>query len=402
MSKQWSKIVDEHGVQVRIYERPSSSNIYREVRLEDGTKDRRSLRTSDRANAEKLALELCAELARARLTNVRPGEATFGEVRDIYLDKKTGLSKARRRFLETTLDLFGRFLEPNGEGFRMDDFSNPHAEAYLAARRSGELKPDDRRASDSPSDGTLRNELQALSTVCNWAVSFKVNGQRLLGHNPVKDCDIPVERNPKRPRATEARYRKLLEKADEADPEGRLRLLLVLAWTTGRRINAMVHLRASDVFFSPETFRTALAEDGEDEGLADHWPAAIRWRAEWDKKGYLTYSPMPSEAREALERYLRKNPKLGEAWLFPANEDRSEPLGKLMASYYLHAARELAELPKQKRGGWHAFRRAWATKRKHLPVQDVMDAGGWRSPEALQTAYQGSDPETVQRVVDAG
>ena len=71
-----------------------------------------------------------------------------------------------------------------------------------------------------------------------------------------------------------------------------------------------------------------------------------------------------------------------------------------MAGYYLLRAEKLAGLPHQKRGGWHGFRRAWATRRKVLPVQDVMRAGGWRDVKALQTAYQSADPETVRRVLD--
>ena len=58
--------------------------------------------------------------------------------------------------------------------------------------------------------------------------------------------------------------------------------------------------------------------------------------------------------------------------------------------------------PRQKRGGWHAFRRAWASRRKHLLVQDVMVAGGWRDINALQRAYQAADPETVRRVMELG
>ena len=91
---------------------------------------------------------------------------------------------------------------------------------------------------------------------------------------------------------------------------------------------------------------------------------------------------------------------VGEAWLFPANRDPSRALDKLMAGYYLRRAEKLAGLPHQKRGGWHAFRRAWATRRKAWPVQDVMLAGGWRDVKALQTAYQSADPETVRRVLD--
>tara|TARA_B100000586_G_scaffold261285_1_gene228403 strand:+ start:3135 stop:3326 length:192 start_codon:yes stop_codon:yes gene_type:complete len=52
------------------------------------------------------------------------------------------------------------------------------------------------------------------------------------------------------------------------------------------------------------------------------------------------------------------------------------------------------------RSGWHGFRRAWATRRKVLRVQDVMRAGSWRDEKALQTAHQSADPETVRRVLD--
>ena len=37
--------------------------------------------------------------------------------------------------------------------------------------------------------------------------------------------------------------------------------------------------------------------------------------------------------------------------------------------------------------------------RKHLPVQDVMAAAGWRDVNALQKAYQAADPQTVRRVM---
>lgn len=71
-----------------------------------------------------------------------------------------------------------------------------------------------------------------------------------------------------------------------------------------------------------------------------------------------------------------------------------------MAHYYLRRGEGLAKVPSQRQGGWHAFRRAWATRRKHLPVQDVMAAGGWRDVKALQRAYQASDPETVRKVME--
>ena len=184
---------------------------------------------------------------------------------------------------------------------------------------------------------------------------------------------------------------------------GRLRCLLVLAWETGRRISSLIHLHASDVLFTRAQVRRALAEEGQDEAWADHWPQAIRWRASSDKQGYLSFSPVTKATLDALEAYLKRRAVVGEAWLFPRDENRpDEPMTRRLADWRLNKAEELADLLHQKRGGWHAFRRAWATRRKHLPVQDVMAAGGWRDINALQRAYQAADPETVRRVMELG
>ena len=43
--KQWSKIVEESGVTLRIYERANSSSVWYSVATEDGRKVQRSLKT---------------------------------------------------------------------------------------------------------------------------------------------------------------------------------------------------------------------------------------------------------------------------------------------------------------------------------------------------------------------
>jgi len=48
---------------------------------------------------------------------------------------------------------------------------------------------------------------------------------------------------------------------------------------------------------------------------------------------------------------------------------------------------------------WHAYRRKRATERKHLPAVDFAAAGGWKTSQALKTAYQQADAETILRVV---
>ena len=59
-----------------------------------------------------------------------------------------------------------------------------------------------------------------------------------------------------------------------------------------------------------------------------------------------------------------------------------------------------ATSPKQRRGSlWHAYRRKWATERKHLPVQDVAGVGGWKSNAMVLNIYTQADDETMLQVV---
>jgi hypothetical protein len=60
---------------------------------------------------------------------------------------------------------------------------------------------------------------------------------------------------------------------------------------------------------------------------------------------------------------------------------------------------ELAGLEPPKGSLWHAYRRNWATERKHLPDVDVAAAGGWKTVQTLKSAYQQADAETMLRVV---
>jgi hypothetical protein len=46
-------------------------------------------------------------------------------------------------------------------------------------------------------------------------------------------------------------------------------------------------------------------------------------------------------------------------------------------------------------GLWHAYRRKWATERKHLPLKDVAAAGGWNDVATLLKVYQQPDPATL-------
>lgn len=397
--KHWSTIIEQDGTKIRIYERENSSSVWYSVKGSAGRKVQKSLGTSDREEAERRAREIARELTKVRLNGPPPDRLSVSRLRALYLHHRGPLlTPKRKKFVTLALGLFERHL---GDDFDVGDFGQHWADAYVHARQSGKLKVADRRARKVGA-GTVRNELHALSTVCNWATGFPSTRRPLLTFNPVRrTVKVPEEKNPARPIATKATYQALLTVADKADPTGRLRTLLVLAWETGRRVNAILHLRASDVLRTEDQVREALQGANQDPAAAEHWPLAVRWRREWDKCGYEDVAPLSDAARKALEVYLARNPKLGDAWIFPAG-DGQDAMTKLAALHYLRRAEKLAGLTHKHFGGWHAFRRSWATRRKHLPVKDVMAAGGWRDVTALQKAYQHADPETIRRVMEAG
>jgi len=210
----------------------------------------------------------------------------------------------------------------------------------------------------------------------NWAKATRVSGARLLDANPLAGIRAVKVVNPRRPVATQERYdatRKAMQDlAQEAgDESGRAiwqkaEVALVLARTTGRRLGAIRQLRWEDVQW--ET-------------------SAIRWRAETDKKRKEWVVPAPPSLIGELRAFQRQMGALG-GWVFASSDDPTGPFTRHELAALLEQAESKAELPKLDGSLWHAYRRMWATERKHLPVADVAAAGGWQGPSTLLTCYQ--------------
>lgn len=398
MAETWSTFIEEHGIRIRLYQRTRGGSIYREVRTRDG-KDRKSLRTSDRDEAEARAKALAAKIAARRLTGVTPDTLTLEQL-DRFYNRERGklLSDRRKVAVRRAFRLLRRHL---GDDFRVSDLGQHQLDTYEAARRGGSLA-----ATTGTNGGSgvgasaVACELGVLHAACNWAERYRVRGRPLLDRNPIRGFKRPSERSPARPVATRKRFEALVAVADDLDDTGGFRTMLQLAWYTGRRFGSIAALRASDVLLSTEQVARALAEAGREEYLADEWPAAIRWTAEADKEDALWIVPIPGVLVGLLGAYVRDRALVGDVLLFPAREDPTTPVSKTTAYYWMRTAEKRAGLPHQRQGGWHAFRRAWATARKHLPVQDVMQAGGWLDAAALQTAYQHADAETIRAVME--
>lgn len=397
--KLWTKVVEEAGVAVRLYERVHAGPIYREVRGA-GEKDRKSLGHNDRTLAEQQARTLGRRISELRFAG-HSGLVTFGQLASLYeRDRIPVLAPARQRAVRGMLALLERHFS---RAFDLNDLSQHVVDAYVRARSSGTVKATRHRTPRAGvSAGTIRNELHLLGAMIVWGQSVKIGGRRLISGDPMAGIQIPTEKNARRPIATEARYRALLAVADTVEPSGRFRCVLTLARATGRRIGAICSLRRSDVLRSAAEMRRALAAAGMDLAFADAWPSgAIFWPSTSDKLGFESVTPISSAARDALDAYLRARPSLGDAPLFPGLEDVTQPIKKEIAGYWLTKAETAAELDHMERGGYHQFRRLWASERRHLPAQDVAAAGGWRSLKVMQSAYQHADAQTVHSVVES-
>ena len=392
----WSKMIEEAGFRIRIYERPNGAGVYFSFII-DGKKTQRSTRRTDRKAAEEYAREVVRLVARDRLLG-RSGPVTLGEVFRAYFQHRAPLlraawkraAKSRRRLFETA------WMREK----HVRDIGQSDVDYYAEQRRTGALKPAKSHV-ESVRPGTIEADLRWLSTVLRWAAGFKLDGRPLVDANPLAGLARPRSKNVRRPVASQDRYVRTLLHADAVDPAGRLACLLSLARYTGHRENAICRLHANDFLRTKVEVRAALSALGLDERQADHFShGGLRWRAEADKMGRYSVTPLGSDARAALDEYLAKNPRVGEAWLFPAPKDSEKPIRKDLAGRWLMKAEELAELPSLSGGRWHPYRRLWATERRHLPAQDVAAAGGWSDTQVLTTIYQSAEPDKILEVVE--
>jgi len=397
--KHWSKIIEESGVQVRIYERANSSSLWYSI-IRNGRKYRKSLKTADRALAESRAESIAHKLALAHLTGDDLRSPTLEQIFELYRQEKLPLlSGSRATFAETHLKLFA---EAWGEDVEVMSLSPSHIARFVSGRRSGALAPHlNGREVTGVRDGTIDGDFRWLRSVFNFARRHKVSGRATLPVNPLEGLTWPREKNPRKPVASHERYTRTQEHTDAVDPEGRLRCILALARLTGRRESAICGLRASDVLRDDAAVARELAGAGMDERIAGHMPhGAIRWSDKTDKEGFLFIAPLSEQAREEVDRYLRKNPRVGDVPLFPAAQNALKPIRRDIAARLLLKAETKAELPKLQRGMYHPYRRLWASERKALPSKDVAHAGGWKDIETMLGSYIQSDAATVLRVVE--
>ena len=400
----WSYAAGAKGWTVTVFERKPGSLLY--ARAYDpslaggkGGYRRTSLRHRDREQATSYALEQAA-LLREGLSEVQQPKVALARLIGTYrVHESPKKSPGQQAQDKRRAALWTRVLGSQKDPHRI---TRREWEEFIAARSigaidaRGRLTPPERRRPVRAR--AIEVDLVWLRAVLNWGTTWDERGRRLLRENAVRGFDLPEEKNPRRPVATDDRYEATKGVSDqvlmEIRWEGRRRVqrsylseLLDLANGTARRISAICKLRYEDLRLAS----TPNAPQG-----------AIRWPGETDKEGREWWAPIGPTVRAALERILRERPGLGAAYLFPSPADPAVPITKDRASLWLLEAERLAGLPKLRGGIWHPYRRKWATVRKHLPLTDVAAAGGWKNTETLLRCYQQPDEGTMLRVVLEG
>ena len=296
---------------------------------------------------------------------------TLGQLATEY--EKHGLHGRSESYRKEQPKKIRRLVEFLGLDREVRSLCKSDVERFSAARLATGVK-----------QGTVWHDLVGLKCAINWATEHRrENGAPLIETNPLSKLRVRQEPKPLRPVVDEARYLALKKVAPNL-PVG-FELALALAWGSGHRIGSIISLRWADICF--ET--TEQTPHG-----------SIRWSAEFDKTRSEHVTPMNALTREAL---CQAKPDIvnPSAWLFPAAHDPDKRMDRRLASEWLQKAERRAGLKHIRGSGWHAFRRAWATRRKHYPLKDVAEAGGWKDTATLLRAYTQSDPETVLSVVEA-
>jgi integrase len=370
----WSKSIGERGHRVRLYEARPGGPIMRSVFV-TGKEARKSLGHRDKEKAVRQGYELLTDL----LVNEQALEdhsLTLGLLTDLYLESPAHLSK-KPRTQRAESQILRRVVELLGRTRRVDTLSESDVKRYTMARRRGDLAPGAVGKSRPVGDRTIGADLEMLLRAVRWAVrERKTNGERLVKENPLLGVRLPSEKNPRRPVMKHDEYLRLVEVAERVDPL--LKLALIVAEGTGRRLSAWRNLLWDDVDFEAGT---------------------IHWRAEHDKKGHEQVLPMNQGVKDALAAARRAQQSIGNTPVFPAPKDPSSPCSADLLGTWLRKAYELAEITPQPRGMWHPLRRKWATERKGYPVKDVAAAGGWKDEGTMLKSYQQADPETIRDVV---
>lgn len=399
----WAETVGTKPNSVRVFERTKGGPL--SIRYWDPSKAGftwEALGHRDRKKARAEALETAAKLERGEQL-MEDGKTILAQLFLAYERHRTPRKSKREQKADARrIEMFTRVWGAEQAVYALTE---DQWERFVDERRSGAIcahgshGPHQRAdKSECPGprgrevgDRTIEADLKWLRLVIGWGTRRVVGHDSrgaaitLLTSDPTRRFEIPKEQNPSQPVASTDRYEAIRAVSDQV---GELSDFLDVMVGTGRRLSAVRLLRFEDLDLSSSP-------------AAPH--GSIRWRAENDKMGREAVVPMGPGVRVAIDRIRQKRPGIGAAWLFPSPKDPEKPMSRYVPDRWLRRAEKLAELEPQQGTLWHAYRRAWATARKHLPAPDVAEAGGWkRGSQVLTKIYQQADEATTLKVVLEG
>ena len=377
----WSYVAGKKGKnRIRVFAWPAKGNSLWIDYREQGKRIKKSLGHSDQDRAIRQAEEVAGRLSP---DNARPAAETVLTLqtlfdiyeREVTPQKRSGSAKGHdRRTLPLLLSCFGGERRP--ETLNVRDW-----QSYIRRRSSGELAPKykldkkGKRVLKPVRARIIEQDLKLLLAVLNWAERARADGSGyLLDRNPLRGLKLPREESPRRPMFTPEQCVALWHAAQQHSPAAER--FVLLAWYTGHRSSAIRQLRWSDIDLEAGT---------------------IRWRAEVDKIGYEHRNPLHSELITFLKREQSRMAAIGDAWVFPRENDPSKPMEREYAVRELWPAlREAAGIPRGERYGWHSFRRAFANALRDVPLRELKDLGGWKTQATVVAVYLRPD-ENAQR-----
>lgn len=334
--KSWKLTVGAYGHMVTVCERHVGSPLY--LRWWDGTKPNggnwswRGLRHRDQTRAEAQARELAGQLLSA-IDTAHAGRVTVAELFARYEREVSAHKKGQQPAEDARrIALWQTFLGATRSVTALDF---PTLDRFVRGRRAGTLEVwtmndagecTKRALSATPSDTTIGADLVFLNSVLNWGMRVALSdGSRLIESNPVRGCERPKNKDPKRPVATYDRFLKVRAKCDAADPQRLFGAFMDLVEALGWRVSATCALWASDL----DRTTTATAPHGR-----------LRKRGAVDKEGVEMWVPLSESARAAVDRAIATHPVVGDAPIFAMPSTPSDAPARAWTRYHARALLE--------------------------------------------------------------
>jgi len=390
-SKNWSYSVGERGKnRVRAFEQDGRLFVeyYDDLPGSIRPKRRRlAIPSTDREVAKAKAEELA--MAFRREERLHDGRLTLGKLFEMYereVTPRKGRSKQRHDRVT-----FGLFRDVLGAGRDVRTLNRRDIDRYSQARLSGEVAPQRPiakkwRKSTKPLNErvrtvrrrTIQYELKTLMAALNWAITVRDDrGAVLLDRNPLKGLPFPSESSPRRAVFSDEQFDGLCTAAPTIHPL--FDLAVTVAYYTGHRISAILHLRWSDI---------DLGKD------------RITWRAAHDKRRREHVTPLSTHLKAVLQAERRNRLAIGDGWVFPNPKGVEAPVPSHMAGDWMTRGLKAIGITQGSQFGYHSIRRHFATAFKHLPLVDLCALGGWQDPSTVLTCYMQPDEVTMREAIE--